>query len=142
MKMNWKKLGRRLLMTSGVLLLLLLISVFTWANWEEPSPGMRATVVDFVQYDLAKVSNDYKISEIQSLLRKQPGVNGVTYNANSKLLVVAYAVDKTDRGDFERVIKQRSGYLLREKVFVKSGPQCPIDVAYISKVKKFFCVRD
>lgn len=127
---------------TGVLLLTLLISVFIWANWEAPSPGMRASVVDFVQYDVSSVKSERKLEKSIALLRKQPGVNGVTYNPNSNLLVVAYAIDQTERFSFESTIRAKMHIAMREKVFEKSGPQCPINVAYISKVKKFFCVRD
>lgn len=118
-----------------------LLSAFIWANWEKPGPGMRAPVVDFVQYDLANLT-DSKTKVLENVLLASTGIQGVTYNSTSKILVVSYRVNETSRVDFENETATKCNYQLREKKFIKTGPKCPIDVAWISRIKKTLCVRD
>lgn len=136
-----KRFFKRFLKITGILFLLVFISAFTWANWEKPGPGMSAPVVDFVQYDMSKIVLP-KTNMIQQTLKEQTGVVGATYSAESKILVVAYRTDDTDRETIESLVNQIYATQLNEKQFQKSGPKCPVDVAWISYIKKTLCVRD
>lgn len=131
----------RFLKFTGILLLLAFISAFTWANWEQPGPGMKAPVVDFVQYDMTNTILP-KTNMIQATLAKQRGIVGATYNAESELLVVAYRVDNIDRNTFEMLIAKSYSTPLKEKQFQQSGSKCPVDLAWISYIKKTLCLRD
>lgn len=126
----------------GVIVILVFISAFVWANWEAPGPGAKADVVDFVQYDAAGIGDSLKVAKIQKTLKKQTGVHGSTYNSQSNLLVMSYGVSETDRETIESTIKQTHNVKLKEKNFTQTGPKCPINVAYITRVKHFLCVRD
>lgn len=137
-----KRFFIRLAKVTGVLVLLLLITTFIWANWEEPGPGAKASVVNFLQYDAAKIGDSLQTTKVAKTIRKMEGVRGTTYNPTSKLLVVCYAVDAVDLESIEQKVRDKYHLQLKEKTFSKSGPRCPIDVAYISRVKHFFCVRD
>lgn len=137
-----KRFAIRTLKFIGILVGVTLLSAFVWANWEEPSPGMRATVVDFLQYDMSKIPSNVTPQEIEKAAKRMNGVQTTSYNASSKLLVVSYKIEETDKETVETTLNEQFNIELKNKVFVKSGPKCPIDVAYISKVKKFLCVRD
>lgn len=137
-----KKFFKRVLKVLGVLVLGLFLTAFIWANWEKPSPGEMASVVDFLQYDVQQVGDSVKIRKIQKTLSKMDGVRGSTFNPSSNLLVVSYGVEDTDREVIETRIRNSYNVTLKEKIFEKSGPKCPIDVSYIVRVKRFLCVRD
>lgn len=137
-----KKFFKRVLKVLGVLVLGLFLTAFIWANWEKPSPGEMASVVDFLQYDVQQVGDSVKIRKIQKTLSKMDGVRGSTFNPSSNLLVVSYGVEDTDREVIETRIRNSYNVALKEKIFEKSGPKCPIDVSYIVRVKRFLCVRD
>jgi len=137
-----KKFLIRLAKITGVLVLLIFLSAFVWANWEEPGPGAKAPVVNFLQYDVSKVQDTTAIVKLQKSLKKKAGVNGSTYNSSSKLLVISYKVEDIDQEEIDELIKTKYKLNLKEKVFVKSGPKCPINLAYITRVKRFLCVRD
>lgn len=137
-----KKFLIRLAKGTGILIVLLFTTAFIWANWEEPGPGAKAPVVNFLQYDASKIGDSTKIVRVQNTLNKIDGVRGTTYNPSSKLLIVSYGVDDVDLETIESEVKQKHQLVLKEKVFTQSGPKCPIDVAYISRVKHFLCVRD
>lgn len=137
-----KKFFKRTLKVLGVLVLGLFLTAFVWANWEKPSPGEMASVVDFLQYDTQKVGDSAKIKSIQKTLSGIEGVRGSTFNPVSGLLVVSYGVADTDRELIEQTIQNAHRVELKEKIFEKSGPKCPIDVSYIVRVKRFLCVRD
>ena len=137
-----KKFFKRTLKVLGVLLLGLFLTAFVWANWEKPSPGEMAAVVDFLQYDIQKVGDSVKIKSIQKTLSGIEGVRGSTFNPASELLVVSYGVADTDRELIEQTIRKAHRVELKEKLFEKSGPKCPIDVSYIVRIKRFLCVRD
>lgn len=137
-----KKFFKRTLKVLGVLVLGLFLTAFVWANWEKPSPGEMASVVDFLQYDTQKVGDSAKIQSIQKTLSGIEGVRGSTFNPVSRLLVVSYGVADTDRELIEQTIRNVHRVELKEKLFEKSGPKCPIDVSYIVRIKRFLCVRD
>jgi hypothetical protein len=102
---------------------------------------MKAPVVDFVQYDMTNTILP-KTNMIQATLSKQRGIIGATYNAESELLVVAYRVDDIDRNTFEMLIAKSYSTPLKEKQFQQSGSKCPVDLAWISYIKKTLCLRD
>ena len=79
---------------------------------------------------------------IQTTLTKQPGIIGATFSAESEILVVAYRVDEIDRSTFETLIQKSYSTQLKEKQFQQSGPKCPVDLAWISYIKKTLCLRD
>jgi len=137
-----KKFLIRLAKGTGILLVLLFITAFIWANWEEPGPGAKATVVNFLQYDASNIGDSSAVVRVEKTLKNIPGVRGTTYNATSKLLIVSYGIDDVDLETIESQVNQKHHITLKEKVFTKGGPKCPIDVAYISRVKHFLCVRD
>lgn len=137
-----KKFFKRTFKVLGILILGLFLTAFIWANWEKPSPGEMASVVDFLQYDVQKVGDSVRIQKIQKTLSKIPGVRGSTFNPSSGLLVVSYGVADTDRELIETTVSNSHQVELKEKIFEKSGPRCPIDVSYIVRVKRFLCVRD
>lgn len=137
-----KKFFKRTLKVLGVLILGLFLTAFVWANWEKPSPGEMAPVVDFLQYDTQKAGDSAKIQSIRKTLSGIEGVRGSTFNPASGLLVVSYGVADTDRELIEQTIRNTHQVELKEKLFEKSGPKCPIDVSYIVRVKRFLCVRD
>ncbi len=137
-----KKFLIRFAKFTGILILLVFLSAFVWANWEEPGPGAKAPVVNFLQYDVSNVQDTTTIAKIRKSLKKKSGVNGSTYNSSSKLLVISYAVSDIDQEEIDEMILSKYNLKLKEKVFVQSGPKCPINVAYITRVKRFLCVRD
>ncbi len=137
-----KRFAIRTLKFIGILSGILLLSAFVWANWEKPSPGMRASVVDFLQYDMQRIPSNVSPLSIEKSAKKIAGIQATSYNPTSNVLVVSYLIDQTDKETIEHAINKRFKIQLKQKVFVKSGPKCPIDVAIISKVKKFLCVRD
>lgn len=137
-----KKILKRSLKVLGFLVLTLFITAFVWANWEKPSPGAMAPVVDFLQYDVQQVADSTEVAHIQKTLSKTTGVRGTTFNPQSGLLVVSYGVNDTDRKTIEETIRNSHQVQLKEKIFEKSGPRCPIDVSCIVRVKRFLCVRD
>ena len=137
-----KKFLIRFAKITGVLVLLLFLSAFIWANWEAPGPGAKAPIVNFLQYDASHVKDSVTIAKIQKTLKKQDGISGSTFNPASKLLVISYYVEYVDKEAIDELIKTKYDVSFKEKVFVQSGPKCPIDVAYITRVKRFLCVRD
>ncbi len=137
-----KKFLIRLAKGTGILVVLLFITAFIWANWEEPGPGAKAAVVNFLQYDTSTIGDSTKIVRVQKTLKNIDGVRGTTYNPSSNLLIISYGVDDVDMETIVSEVQQKHQVALKEKVFTKSGPKCPIDVAYISRVKHFLCVRD
>lgn len=137
-----KKFIIRLAKFTGVLILLLFLSAFIWANWEKPGPGAKAPVVNFLQYDASKIKDSSSIVEIQEHFKTKKGVKGITYNNESKLLVFCYSIDEIEQEEIDQALLSQFHLKLKEKHFAKSGPRCPIDVAYITKVKRFLCVRD
>ena len=137
-----KKFLMRTAKLIGAFVILTFISAFVWANWEAPGPGAKADVVDFVQYDASKIGDSLKVAKIQKTLKKQAGVHGSTYNSQSNLLVMSYGVSETDRETIESAINQTHNIKLKEKNFTQTGPKCPINVAYITRVKHFLCIRD
>ena len=137
-----KKFLIRLAKFTGVLFLLLFLTAFIWANWEEPGPGAKAPVVNFLQYDASNIKDTATIIDIQDHFKKENGIKGVTYNSESELLVFCYNIDQIDQETIDADLNSQFHLNLKEKRFVKTGPKCPIDVAYISKVKHFLCVRD
>ena len=137
-----KKFLIRFAKFTGILILLVFLSAFVWANWEEPGPGAKAPVVNFLQYDVSNVQDTTNIAKIQKSLKKKSGVKGSTYNSSSKLLVISYSVSDVDQEEIDEMILSKYNLKLKEKVFVQSGPKCPINVAYITRVKRFLCVRD
>lgn len=132
----------RLAKFTAFLIIALFLTVFIWANWEKPSPGQSAPVVDFIQYDVSKIADSTRIGNIQSDLNRLTGVRGTTYNPKSNLMVIAYGIDHTNRETIENNVFQNHAIRLSEKQFTQSGPKCPIDVAWISRTKKLLCVRD
>ena len=137
-----KKFLIRTAQFTGILILLLFLSAFVWANWNAPSPGEQASIVDFVQYDATQIGDAAQIAKVQSDLKKMDGVNITTYNPSSQLLVISYSIDQTDRQTIESGINKLYHIHLHEKNFTQTGPKCPINVAYITRVKHFLCVRD
>lgn len=136
-----KRFFKRTAKILGISILFVVFSAFIWANWEAPGPGMRAPVVDFLQYDISNLSKA-KREPLLHTLRKTSGVNGVTFNPDSKILVVSYFVSETSRSTIESIAAKQYSYSFREKIFIQSGPRCPVDVAWISRVKKTLCFRD
>lgn len=137
-----KKLIKRTFTILGFFVLTLFLAAFVWANWEKPTPGQLAEIVDFLQYDVQKIDDPTRIGHMRETLIQMEGVHGSTYNPASHLLVVSYGVEETTREAIETKIQENYNIHLKEKIFEKSGPRCPINVAYITRVKRFLCVRD
>lgn len=102
---------------------------------------MRASVVDFIQYDVSEFIGD-DIQGLRAKLIKEPGIRGVTYNHTSQLMVVCYSIDKINRAEIDAISSNQLNHTMKEKVFVQTGPKCPVDVAWISRIKKTLCIRD
>lgn len=136
-----KKFLLRTAKYTGILLLLLIVTAFVWANWEEPTAGEKAAIVDFVPYDMSEV-DARTVSSIQQEIKSMPGVRALAYNDSSQLLSIGYSIDITDRETIESAVSDQFGVKMSEKTFVHSGPRCPIDQSTISRVKHFFCLRD
>lgn len=137
-----KTIIKRSLVVLGVVTLGLFLTAFIYANWEAPTPGRKAPVVDFLQYDAAAIGDSAQVKRVQATLSDMDGVRGSTYNGISNLLVVSYGVADIDRSVIESTIKYSHDIVLQEKTFEQSGPKCPIDMAMISRVKRILCVRD
>lgn len=137
-----KTIIKRSLAVLGVITLGLFLTAFVYANWEKPTAGRKAPVVDFLQYDASTIGDASVVSNIRTDLAQMQGVRGSTYNAESNLLVVSYGVADINRKAIESAVKSKYSIELKEKTFEQSGPRCPIDMAMISRVKRMLCVRD
>lgn len=137
-----KKLIKRTFTILGFFVVALFLTAFIWANWEKPTPGQQAEIVDFLQYDVQRIDDSNRIAHMRQTLLHIAGVHGSTYNPASRLLVVSYGVEETTREAIEAKIQEVYNIHLKEKIFEKSGPRCPINVAYITRVKRFLCIRD
>jgi len=133
---------KRILEIVGVIALGLFLTAFVYANWEAPTPGRKAAVVDFLQYDASTIGDSAQVKRVQKTLSEMDGVRGSTYNGISNLLVVSYGVEDIDRSVIESTVKYAHDIVLQEKTFEQSGPKCPIDMAMISRVKRLLCIRD
>lgn len=127
----------------GILVVLLFLSAFVWANWSQPTPGEKAAIVNFVPYDISQ-TDSLQVVKMERTIEQIAGVRGATFNKTSGILSVAYGVEEVDKETIEAVVNSKYRIQLKEKQFVHTGPRCPVDglVNTAVRIKKTLCLRD
>ena len=124
-------------------LFVMLFSVFTWANWNAPTPADKLKPKNFALFDLSNVKDNNTYSMLNTQLQKTSGVLATCLKPADKIMSVVFYPDVVSKTDIQNKLSTWSNAQIPFKAIVATGPTCPVAgmMGTFSAIKRFFCIR-
>lgn len=117
----------------------LVLSAFTWANWDAPSiakvMGGKAYVLLQMDDEVADLNDD----EMEALMEG----NHYSFDADSRTLAIVFDPEQTSKKDLVQRLSNNFNVGLTEVESESSEVGCPVGAwsIFMSQVKDFLCLR-
>jgi hypothetical protein len=134
----------RIFKITGIALLAIFFALFTWANWNGPTPADKLKPKNFALFDLSKISDDGSFAMLDAQLRKTSGVLATCLKPADKIISVVFYPEVVSKDDIQSKLSVWSHVAITTKAIVATGPTCPVAgmMGSFSALKRFLCIRN
>lgn len=135
---------KRIFKIGGITLVALFFGLFTWANWNGPTPADKLKPKNFALFDLSKVKDNNTFTMLNSQLQKTSGVLATCLKPADKIVSVVFYPDVITRADIQQKLSSWTNADITLKAIVAKGPTCPVAgmMGTFSALKRFLCIRN
>lgn len=135
---------KRIFKIAGGTLLVILFSIFTWANWNGPTPADKLKPKNFALFDLSKINDNNMLTQLNMQLEKTSGVLATCLKPADKIVSVVFYPDVVSKTDIQNKLSAWSNAQIPFKSIVANGPTCPVAgmMGTFLAVKRVFCIRN
>jgi hypothetical protein len=135
---------KSILKISGITLLAILFALFTWANWNGPTPADKLKPKNFALFDLSKITDNSTFTMLNTQLQKTSGVLATCLKPADKIMSVVFYPDVVSKDDIQSKLSVWSHVEITTKAIVATGPTCPVAgmMGSFSAIKRFLCIRN
>lgn len=141
--MKKNKLKRILKIVAGTVVVIF-FALFTWANWNGPTPADRLKPKNFALFDLSKINDSSKLNTLNVNLEKTNGVLATCLKPGAKIVSVVFYPDVVSQNDIQNKLSAWSNVQITLKAIVAHGPTCPVAgmMGTFSALKRSLCIRN
>lgn len=130
----------------GLTTLVLFVSMFVWANWEEPPLSQKLDLkpIHLAVFDLDKQVDAADSTLISQKLTDTDGVTACTVNPAFKTVSVTYYDDRVSENALKAVVQQKNYIASKVNFATMEGPKCPVPAEYLdffTNMKRTLCLR-
>jgi len=135
---------KRIFKVSGIVLIALFFGLFTWANWNGPTPADKLKPKNFALFDLSNVKDNNTFTVLNTQLQKTSGVLATCLKPADKIVSVVFYPDVITREDIQQKLSAWTNTDIMLKAIVAHGPTCPVAgmMGSVSALKRFLCIRN
>lgn len=135
---------KRIFKISGIALVVLFFGLFTWANWNGPTPAEKLKPKNFALFDLSSVKDNNTFSVLNTQLQKTSGVLATCLKPADKIVSVVFYPDIITRTDIQQKLSTWTNADITLKAIVANGPTCPVAgmMGSLSALKRCLCIRN
>lgn len=138
-----QKVILRLGMYIGLMLILVFVGIFTWANWTPLTAGEKAEPVRFVVLDAKGFKDSTECIALQNHIKTLNGVNICMYVPKMQTVVTSFKVLETDLTAITSSVKEKFNREIGLKKFKDNGRKCPVmgTLTTMSRIRKTLNIR-
>jgi hypothetical protein len=135
---------KRIFKISIILLVVLFFGLFTWANWNGPTPAEKLKPKNFALFDLSNIKDNSTFTVLNTQLQKTSGVLATCLKPADKIVSVVFYPDIISRDDIQQKLSTWTNVDIVTKAIVATGPTCPVAgmMGGLSAMKRFLCIRN
>ena len=119
---------------------LLLVSLLTWANWQEPNLHDYVPSASISLLHVGGLSDPARAASLERRIAVLDGVTDCNLNSQTQVAVVTHYPDQISLADIRRSLSNNGAYVVTEQAFVPAaaatGPQCPVPAGYLVALEK------
>jgi hypothetical protein len=134
---------KTILKVIGITIVAVFFALFTWANWNAPTPGDKLKPKNYALYDLSNIKDNSIFTKLDDQLEKTTGVLATCLKPADKIISVVFYPDVLTQTDIQNKLSAWSNVKIMPKVLVPHGPTCPVAgmMGRVSALKRFLCIR-
>jgi copper chaperone CopZ len=125
-------------MKGKYLLLISLLTLVTWASWEEPELHSYAKPVHIVQFYVANVQSQNQADDLRQQMTAVPGVTACAINPHTQCATVLYQEENISAAELGRILSVGGVFEVSRIRTSKTSPtaaaserQCPVPSKYV-----------
>jgi hypothetical protein len=134
---------KQILKIGGISLIIIFFGLFTWANWNGPTPGDKLKPKIFALFDLSNVKDSSTYTQLNAKLEKTAGVLATCLKPADKIVSVVFYPDLVSQADIQNKLSAWSNVQIDLKPITAHGPTCPVAgiMGSFSALKRLLCIR-
>jgi hypothetical protein len=118
----------------------LILSVLTWANWQEPNLHDFVPPATLTILHVGGLTDPVRAAELARRVAVLDGVTTCNLNPETQVAVVMHYPDQTSAADLRRAFSAGGAYAVSDQKMEPSaapaGPQCPVPAGYVVALER------